>query len=105
MAHINGFDVGGLAGPAGGRGGDRQVRSDALRRRRNTRYDDQLNGGVHNVFIAEGHVYARYEVPEAGTHNLWAENDVLYIAYYNGGLRVVDASRGHIFVADHTSGL
>ncbi len=35
---------------------------------------------------------ARYEVPEAGTHNLWVEDDVLYAAYYNGGLRVVDIS-------------
>ena len=35
---------------------------------------------------------ARYEVPEAGTHNLWVEDDVLYIGYYNGGLRVVDIS-------------
>ena len=86
---------------------------------------------------------ARYQVPEAGTHNLWVEDDILYIGYYNGGLRVVDISgelrgdlyrqgreiasflpqdpesflpnapmvwgpqpyKGHIFVADHNSGL
>lgn len=35
---------------------------------------------------------ARYEVPEAGTHNLWVEDDVLYQAYYEGGLRIVDVS-------------
>jgi hypothetical protein len=35
---------------------------------------------------------ARYEVPEAGTHNMWVEGDLLYIAYYNAGLRVVDIS-------------
>ncbi|MEQ8764061.1 MAG: Ig-like domain-containing protein [Planctomycetota bacterium] len=35
---------------------------------------------------------ARYEVPEAGTHNLWVEDDLLYVAYYNGGVRVVDIS-------------
>ena len=35
---------------------------------------------------------ARYQVPEAGTHNIWIEDDVLYIGYYNGGLRVVDVS-------------
>ena len=35
---------------------------------------------------------ARYEVPEAGTHNLWVDGDTLYIGYYNGGLRVVDIS-------------
>ena len=35
---------------------------------------------------------ARYEVPEFGTHNLWVEDDVLYVAYYEGGVRVVDIS-------------
>ena len=35
---------------------------------------------------------ARYEVPEAGSHNLWVEDDKLYVAYYQGGLRVVDIS-------------
>ena len=35
---------------------------------------------------------ARYQVPEAGSHNLWVEDDILYVGYYNGGLRVVDVS-------------
>jgi len=35
---------------------------------------------------------ARYNVPEAGSHNYWVEGDTLYVAYYNGGLRVVDLS-------------
>lgn len=35
---------------------------------------------------------ARYQVPEAGSHNFWIEDDVLYAAFYNGGLRVVDLS-------------
>jgi len=35
---------------------------------------------------------ARYQVPEAGTHNLWVEGNTMYVAYYNGGLRVVDIS-------------
>jgi hypothetical protein len=35
---------------------------------------------------------ARYEVPEAGTHNLWIEDDVLYMGFYNGGVRIVDVS-------------
>ncbi len=35
---------------------------------------------------------ARYQVPEAGTHNLWVKGDTLYVAYYNAGLRVVDIS-------------
>lgn len=35
---------------------------------------------------------ARYHVPEAGSHNFWVEDDRLYVAYYEGGLRVVDVS-------------
>lgn len=35
---------------------------------------------------------ARYDVPEGGTHNFWIEDDVLYVAYYNQGVRVVDIS-------------
>jgi hypothetical protein len=86
---------------------------------------------------------ARYEVTEFGTHNLWIENDILFAAYYEGGVRMVDVSgellgnladqgreiavfksfdpngfianaamvwgaqpfKGHIFFADHYSGL
>ncbi|HEX6324398.1 MAG TPA: Ig-like domain-containing protein [Vicinamibacterales bacterium] len=43
---------------------------------------------------------ARYQVPEAGTHNLWVEDDKMYVGYYNGGLRVVDVSgelRGDLY--------
>lgn len=35
---------------------------------------------------------ARYQVPEAGTHNLWIEDGVMYVAYYNAGLRAVDVT-------------
>ena len=37
---------------------------------------------------------ARYRVPESGPHNLWIdwEEEVMYVAYFNGGLRVVDVS-------------
>ena len=35
---------------------------------------------------------AKYEVPEAGSHNLWVEGDLLYVGNYNAGLRVVDLS-------------
>ena len=35
---------------------------------------------------------ARYQVPEAGTHNMWIEDEVMYVAYYNAGLRAVDVS-------------
>ncbi len=35
---------------------------------------------------------ARYEVSEYGTHNMWVEDDILYQAYYEGGVRMVDLS-------------
>ena len=35
---------------------------------------------------------ARYELPNAGSHNYWIEDEILYVAYYNGGLRVIDIS-------------
>lgn len=35
---------------------------------------------------------ARYYVEEYGTHNIWIENDMLYQAHYEGGLRLVDIS-------------
>jgi len=41
---------------------------------------------------AHPQMVARYEVTEYGTHNIWVEDDVLYQAYYEGGLRVVDVS-------------
>lgn len=43
---------------------------------------------------------ARYQVPEAGAHNIWVDDGLLYIAYYQGGLRVVDVSgelRGDLY--------
>jgi hypothetical protein len=35
---------------------------------------------------------ARYQLTDTGPHNYWIENDVLYIAHYSGGVRVVDVS-------------
>lgn len=45
---------------------------------------------------------AKYEVPEAGSHNVWIEDDdpTLYIGYYQAGLRAVDVSgelRGDLY--------
>ncbi len=43
---------------------------------------------------------ARYEVPDAGAHNVWVEEDRLYVGYYQGGLRVVDIRgelRGNLY--------
>ena len=64
-----------------------------------------MTGGLDQIIIPKGYIHfiditdtknpvevARYEVPEAGSHNLWVDDDVLYIGYYNGGLRVVDIS-------------
>ena len=43
---------------------------------------------------------AKYEVPEAGAHNVWIEDDRMYVGYYQAGLRVVDISgelRGDLY--------
>ncbi|MFN2384314.1 MAG: LVIVD repeat-containing protein, partial [Gemmatimonadota bacterium] len=45
---------------------------------------------------------ATYEVPEAGAHNIWINDDeeTLYIAYYQAGLRALDVSgelRGDLY--------
>ena len=57
--------------------------------------DDIMGGWVHFIDFTDPKnpkEVARYEVPEAGSHNLWIDGDRLYIAYYQGGLRVVDIS-------------
>jgi len=35
---------------------------------------------------------ARYELPGHGSHNYWIKDDILYVAMYSGGIRVVDIS-------------
>ncbi len=35
---------------------------------------------------------AEYRIPRAGPHNVWVADDVMYVAYYNAGLRAVDVS-------------
>ncbi len=43
---------------------------------------------------------AEYPVPEAGAHNIWVKDDVMYMGYYSGGGRVVDVSgelRGDLY--------
>jgi hypothetical protein len=50
--------------------------------------------------ITHPHETAIYSVPEAGSHNIWVVDDVMYIGYYNGGARVVDVSgelRGELY--------
>jgi uncharacterized protein YjdB len=43
---------------------------------------------------------AEYPVPEGGAHNIWVEDDVLYMGYYSGGGRILDVSgelRGDLY--------
>ena len=35
---------------------------------------------------------ARYELPGHGSHNYWIQDDILYVAMYSGGVRIVDIS-------------
>ena len=35
---------------------------------------------------------AEYHVPENGSHNVWVENDVMYVGNFEAGVRVVDMS-------------
>jgi hypothetical protein len=62
-----------------------------------------VRGIVHVVDIsdlAHPHEVATYSVPEAGSHNIWVFDDVLYMGYYNGGARVLDVSgelRGELY--------
>lgn len=64
-----------------------------------------LSSGLTETLLPRGYVHfidwtdkenprevASYQVPEAGAHNYWIEDEVLYIGYYTGGVRVVDIS-------------
>jgi len=62
-----------------------------------------VRGIIHVVDvsdIAQPRKVAEYPVPEGGAHNMWVENDVMYLGYYSGGGRVVDVSgelRGDLY--------
>ena len=62
-----------------------------------------VQGIVHVVDVSDiehPRKVAVYEVPEGGAHNIWVEDDVLYMGYYNAGARVVDVSgelRGNLY--------
>ncbi len=70
---------------------------------RNGHPGDGSRGFVHILDLEnpeELREVARYEVPEAGAHNIWVEDDKMYVAYYQAGLRVVDVSgelRGNLY--------
>ena len=62
-----------------------------------------VKGIVHVVDvsdIAHPREVATYEVPEGGAHNMWVENDIMYVGYYSAGGRVLDVSgelRGDLY--------
>jgi len=64
---------------------------------------DGMRGFIHVIDVSDIDnpvQVAKYDLPEAGAHNVWIEDDVLYIAYYQGGLRIVDVSgtlRGDLY--------
>jgi hypothetical protein len=62
-----------------------------------------VKGMIHVVDVSDitkPRKVATYEVPEGGSHNMWVEDDVMYVGYYNAGARVVDVSgelRGDLY--------
>lgn len=62
-----------------------------------------VRGIVHVVEVSDinnPRKVAEYPVPEAGAHNMWVEDDMMYMGYYTGGGRVVDVSgelRGDLY--------
>jgi hypothetical protein len=62
-----------------------------------------VRGIVHVVDVSDinnPRKVAEYPVPEAGAHNMWVDNDIMYMGYYNGGGRIVDVSgelRGDLY--------
>ena len=62
-----------------------------------------VRGVVHVIDVSDitnPHKVAEYPVPEGGAHNMWVENDTMYVGYYSGGGRIVDVSgelRGDLY--------
>jgi hypothetical protein len=62
-----------------------------------------VRGVMHVVDVSDiehPRKVAEYGVPEAGSHNIWVLDDILYMGYYNGGGRVLDVSgelRGDLY--------
>ena len=60
-----------------------------------TRTPPRMAGYIHVVDFTDPEnpeEIARYDVPGAGSHNMWIDGDRLYAAFYNGGMRVIDIS-------------
>ena len=62
-----------------------------------------VRGIIHVVDVSDinhPRKVAEYPVPEGAAHNMWVEDDVMYVGYYSGGGRVVDVSgelRGDLY--------
>jgi hypothetical protein len=62
-----------------------------------------VRGVVHVIDVSDinhPRKVAEYPVPEGGAHNMWVENDTMYVGYSSGGGRVVDVSgelRGDLY--------
>jgi len=62
-----------------------------------------VRGIVHVIDVSDiehPRKVAEYPVPESGAHNMWVDNDIMYMGYYNGGGRIVDVSgelRGDLY--------
>ncbi len=54
-------------------------------------------GFMHVIDVADPfnpREVGKYEVPEGGIHNFWVHDDILYVGYYQRGLRAIDLSDG-----------
>ncbi len=62
-----------------------------------------VRGIIHVVDVSDinnPRKVAEYPVPEGAAHNMWVEDDVMYVGYYSGGGRIVDVSgelRGDLY--------
>jgi hypothetical protein len=67
--------------------------------------DADPRGPIHVVDVSDlerPRYVGKYEVPEAGAHNFWIDPEagILYVGYYQGGIRVVDVTgelRGELY--------
>lgn len=63
----------------------------------------EARGFVHVIDVSDiehPREVAKYEVPEAGAHNFWIEDEILYMGYYQAGVRAIDVSgdlRGDLY--------
>jgi hypothetical protein len=72
---------------------------------------DGMRGYIHVIDVSDidnPREVAKYDLPEAGAHNVWVEDETLYVAYYQGGVRIIDVSgtlRGDLYRQGREIGL